>query len=996
MAEEDEEEPPEGNQDSFLPPSFSSSHTSTAGTSHPFARSFQARPPGTGEGSLCGINDMPASVTPPAGLSTGSLKTPSCSLQVPALESRGSTEAHHCSDRSCSASVNEQAQLPWKAAESSALPRADPRPCGVATGRLSSFPDNSSVSFLQTCGNQGARAFFRSLGSHSTFSESSSRLSVPFHGIPKQNLRCSGAALDGSSASALLTPSVGASSAEAAVNVLSRPPSCEGPLPTSRAPATVSDSRSVSPRLPHIRSHAPAVFTSTSYRADTSVRVPVTTLPCPGTQRQAVASCRGSPVSREASSFVTSDGRAVVSSLETSNEDVVPLKDRMCLPTSACGGARRSFSSSSPSFSGPYTSQSPQQRGGQISCTACGCYNEVCCSDGDKGDGSAPSFTSCLPRIVVHIDADCFYAQVEELLDPSISGKPVAVRQKQLIVTANLVARRKPWGVRKGIYLPEAMRKCPVLIVKNGENLDKYRRISDQILSGLKQKRFFTSYLRSNVSASSIFPVPSLPEPSSSCPNVEPDPPSSLSQNPPVLRSSPSGTQKSPRFSSRSSRSSSHVSPAGCSTPPSSRPYCHVSSPAVLAAQASDVVLEAMKSQEILVRRLGLDDFFIDVTSLVRAGAAALQRFLSPFCSPQEGRARGALMGATGSNEQATEGKGMSHDARHAFSEDIRVAKVNPSASGESCAVVTRTVAERKEGGWKAGGWRPFAGLDAVKDEGWEQPTVTGRCSGSSASPSDSRVVIRRWGNEIEKKTFPGESTFFPTGSIHQFFSRDPRGVRRPPGQSEPTSTQFSQFTVSARPPFISEQHKIMETFSDPRDNANWQGWCLSFAPYVYPEKADDPDSGKKESLSAASRQWQPMCHRCIAVWWRASKGQGGVAQQGGADSKGSGYEESQVEHSTACRGTQGVILRRGKKSRNSHQDIYTHTACTCLLPLAVATHLASAMRSFIKEQIGLTTTAGEIPFHDTSYMLRSAALHVLLCIKGGEGRLQLSTDALR
>ncbi|PHJ23012.1 hypothetical protein CSUI_003134 [Cystoisospora suis] len=951
MADEDEEEPPEGNQGRSLPRSLSSSHPNSAGNSHPFARSLQVPPFETEEGSLCGISDMPVAVAPSSGVSTDSSKTTCCSLQVPALKFRENTESHHCSDPSCPASINEQARLPCKAAENS---WAVPRPCGVAVGPSSSCPSNSSVSFVRTFGNQEGQAFFRPIGSHSTSVESSSRRSVPRHGIPKQNLCCSRTALDGSLTSTLITPSLRVSSAGEVVNPFS-PASCKGSSPTPNAPSTASDSLSLPPRLPHIRPDVGTVFTSTSYGADTSIRLPVTPLSCPGSQRQAVASCHTSPVSREVSSSITFDQKTVVSSLESNCGDV-PSKNRMCLPTSSCGGVGRSFSSSSPSFSGPYTSRS-RHRGGEISstaCFACGCYNEVCCSDGDKGDGSAPSIPSCLSRIVVHIDADCFYAQVEELLDPLISGKPVAVRQKQLIVTANLVARRKPWGVKKGIYLPEAMRKCPVLIVKNGENLDKYRRISDQILSGLKQKRFLTSYLRSNFSVSSMLPVSSVSEPSSSCLSVVPEPSSSLSQSPPLLISSSSPrTLKSPRSSSRSSLSSSHMTPVGCSTPPSSRPYCSVSSPAVLASQASDVVVEAMKSHEILVRRLGLDDFFIDVTSLVKAGAEALQRFLSPSHFSQEGRARVALMGATDSNEQATEGKGMPRGTRHASSEDIRAAKVDPPAPGDSC-----TIATEKEGAWKAGGWPPFSSIDAVKHDGWGQATVAGLGCRSHASPSDSAGVICPWGNEIQKNTSLGESTFFPTGSIHEFFSPDPRGARKPPGQSEPTSAQSPQFTVSARPSFASEQCKSMETFSD-RQNASWQGWCVSFAPYVYPEKADDPDNGEKDSRSGASRRPQPMCHRCIAVWWPALKGQGEVDQQGEADSKGSECEESQIEHRTACRGTQGAVLKGGKISRNSYRDVYSHTACTCLLPLAVATHLASAMRSFIKKHIGLTTTAG-------------------------------------
>ena len=38
-------------------------------------------------------------------------------------------------------------------------------------------------------------------------------------------------------------------------------------------------------------------------------------------------------------------------------------------------------------------------------------------------------------RVVVSLDLDCFYAQCEELRDPSLAGKPVAVQQKMIAVT---------------------------------------------------------------------------------------------------------------------------------------------------------------------------------------------------------------------------------------------------------------------------------------------------------------------------------------------------------------------------------------------------------------------------------------------------------------------------------------------------------------------------------------------------------------------------------
>jgi len=40
-------------------------------------------------------------------------------------------------------------------------------------------------------------------------------------------------------------------------------------------------------------------------------------------------------------------------------------------------------------------------------------------------------------RVIVCFDIDCFYAQVEEILDPSLKGSPLLVYQQNLAVTTN-------------------------------------------------------------------------------------------------------------------------------------------------------------------------------------------------------------------------------------------------------------------------------------------------------------------------------------------------------------------------------------------------------------------------------------------------------------------------------------------------------------------------------------------------------------------------------
>ncbi|OEH78908.1 putative DNA polymerase [Cyclospora cayetanensis] len=88
-------------------------------------------------------------------------------------------------------------------------------------------------------------------------------------------------------------------------------------------------------------------------------------------------------------------------------------------------------------------------------------------------------------RCIAHIDADCFYAQVEELSDPSLRFRLLAVRQKHTVVTCSL-RTRAALGNIKGISVASALRRCPALCIVNGEDLTKYRRVSDRLLQLLQ------------------------------------------------------------------------------------------------------------------------------------------------------------------------------------------------------------------------------------------------------------------------------------------------------------------------------------------------------------------------------------------------------------------------------------------------------------------------------------------------------------------------------
>ncbi|XP_025026584.1 DNA polymerase iota isoform X3 [Python bivittatus] len=82
-------------------------------------------------------------------------------------------------------------------------------------------------------------------------------------------------------------------------------------------------------------------------------------------------------------------------------------------------------------------------------------------------------------RIIVHLDLDCFYAQVEMIYNPELRSKPLGVQQKYLVVTCNYEARKV--GVKKCMGVEEAKAKCPDLVLVNGEDLTKYREFSYRV-----------------------------------------------------------------------------------------------------------------------------------------------------------------------------------------------------------------------------------------------------------------------------------------------------------------------------------------------------------------------------------------------------------------------------------------------------------------------------------------------------------------------------------
>jgi DNA polymerase-4 len=90
-------------------------------------------------------------------------------------------------------------------------------------------------------------------------------------------------------------------------------------------------------------------------------------------------------------------------------------------------------------------------------------------------------------RIILHIDMDAFFISVEQRDNPSLLGKPAAVcgsLSRSVVTSATYEAR--PYGIRAGMSTQEAKRRCPQLILVQG-NHSKYTETAARIFSILKE-----------------------------------------------------------------------------------------------------------------------------------------------------------------------------------------------------------------------------------------------------------------------------------------------------------------------------------------------------------------------------------------------------------------------------------------------------------------------------------------------------------------------------
>ncbi|KAI9665678.1 MAG: hypothetical protein M1821_003612 [Bathelium mastoideum] len=106
-------------------------------------------------------------------------------------------------------------------------------------------------------------------------------------------------------------------------------------------------------------------------------------------------------------------------------------------------------------------------------------------------------------RIIIHFDYDCFYASVFEAENPALRSLPLAVQQKQIIVTCNYEARRRVRSsaggaaplsslpdIQQGLYklqlVKEAKQVCPDVTIVLGEDLTRFRDASKALYNFLR------------------------------------------------------------------------------------------------------------------------------------------------------------------------------------------------------------------------------------------------------------------------------------------------------------------------------------------------------------------------------------------------------------------------------------------------------------------------------------------------------------------------------
>src|SRR5437867_5125827 len=85
-------------------------------------------------------------------------------------------------------------------------------------------------------------------------------------------------------------------------------------------------------------------------------------------------------------------------------------------------------------------------------------------------------------RAIVHLDADAFFASVEQAADVRLRGKAIAVggEKRGIIASASYEARK--FGIETAMPTARARKLCPKLILLPGD-FEKYERFSNWMFS---------------------------------------------------------------------------------------------------------------------------------------------------------------------------------------------------------------------------------------------------------------------------------------------------------------------------------------------------------------------------------------------------------------------------------------------------------------------------------------------------------------------------------
>ena len=86
------------------------------------------------------------------------------------------------------------------------------------------------------------------------------------------------------------------------------------------------------------------------------------------------------------------------------------------------------------------------------------------------------------PKIIIHVDMDCFYAAVEARDNPALWGKPLVIgslpNERGVVSTCSYEARK--FGMRSAMNIKDAYRLCPQAVFMH-PNYEKYKAVSDQL-----------------------------------------------------------------------------------------------------------------------------------------------------------------------------------------------------------------------------------------------------------------------------------------------------------------------------------------------------------------------------------------------------------------------------------------------------------------------------------------------------------------------------------